>query len=148
MKVLHFYPERCIGCGTCEEVCSMTYFKVADPEKSAIRIFEPETEGEPYVATFCNQCGECIDECPVMALSRLKTGVVRVNKRLCVGCYACVGFCPILVMRTHPDQEHPFKCVACGKCVEACPEHALEIIEVEDPAPSETVKWVERVVVG
>jgi len=128
----------------------MTYFKVADPERSAIRIFEPATEGESYTATFCNQCGECIDICPVKALSRSKLGVVRIKKKVCVGCYACVGFCPILVMRTHPEESFPFKCVACGKCAEACPEGALEIIEVEDAEPTETDKWVERmaVVVG
>jgi anaerobic carbon-monoxide dehydrogenase iron sulfur subunit len=145
MKVLQFYPERCTGCGICEQTCAETYFKVADPDKSAIRILAPGAEGVHYSATFCNQCGECIDVCPVQALSRNKLGIVHINKKLCVGCYACVGFCPILVMRTHPKETFPFKCVACGKCVKACPEGALEIVQLENAAPSETEKWAERI---
>jgi NAD-dependent dihydropyrimidine dehydrogenase PreA subunit len=32
-------------------------------------------------------------------------------------------------MRTHPELQEPFKCVACGACVKTCPEKALEIAE-------------------
>jgi ferredoxin len=29
----------------------------------------------------------------------------------------------------HADIDSPFKCVACGICVKACPEGALSIVE-------------------
>ncbi len=97
-----------------------------DPEKSAIRVKQTDNGFEINV---CNQCGECIDVCPVQALSRNKLGVVTINKSICVGCYICVGFCPTLSMRTHPELREPFKCIACGICAKACPEKALEIAE-------------------
>jgi ferredoxin len=43
-------------------------------------------------------------------------------------------------MRTHDDHLEPFKCVACGGCVEACPEGALRIEQVPDAEPSEKVR--------
>lgn len=132
MKVLAYDQERCIGCHTCEEVCSETWFKVTDVEKSRIRILE----GETLKAAFCNQCGECIEVCPAEAIVRNKQGIVMVKKKLCVGCLSCVGFCPNLVMFTHPDETVPFKCVACGKCADECPAEALSIIEVDEPLPA------------
>ena len=81
----------------------------------------------------CNQCGDCIEVCPTEALYRDKRGIVRLRKKLCVGCLSCVGFCPYAVMFHHPDQPEPFKCVACGKCVTECPNEALAIIDVEAP---------------
>lgn len=137
MKVLVHKPELCTACGLCEEACALTWFKTPDRAKSRIHI--SVIDGE-YVANFCDQRGECIDACPTMALKRNKQGVVILNKKLCVSCLSCVGYCPINAMRWHEDELIPFKCVACGKCVEACPEGALEIVERAAPALSETEK--------
>jgi len=127
MQVLSFDPELCVGCYVCEEVCSETWFKTADAEKSSIRIYDDE-DGN-LGAVFCNQCGECIVVCPTEALYRDKKGIVRRRKKLCVGCLACVGFCPQQAMFYHPDQAEPFKCIVCGKCVEECPAEALAVID-------------------
>jgi len=134
MKVLSYDSERCVGCYICEEVCSDTWFKVTDAEKSSIRIHEEEPGS--VRAIFCNQCGECIQVCPAEALSRDKRGIVRLRKKLCVGCLSCVGFCPYAAMFFHSDQTEPFKCVACGRCVDECPADALAIVEVETPLPA------------
>jgi len=131
MKILKTYPDRCIGCLVCEAVCSETYFKKPDAAKSAIRILEDDSSAADYRILVCQQLGDCIDVCPAMAIRRLKSGVVSINKKKCVGCYACVGFCPIQAMFTHPHEIVPFKCVACGKCAEECPTEALEIVDVE-----------------
>ena len=132
MKVLSYNQELCVGCHTCEEVCSETWFKVTDAEKSRILIHE----GNELNAAFCNQCGECIAVCPVDALSRNKQGVVQLRKKQCVGCLSCVGFCPSLVMFYHAYETVPFKCIACGKCADECPAEALTIVEVEEPLPA------------
>ncbi|RLC84231.1 MAG: aldehyde:ferredoxin oxidoreductase, partial [Chloroflexi bacterium] len=96
MKVLSYDPDACVGCYICEEVCSETWFKVTDAEKSSIRIYDDGQGG--LSAVFCNQCGECIDVCPSQALYRDRKGIVRLRKKLCVGCLACVGFCPYEAM--------------------------------------------------
>ena len=127
MQVLSYDPELCVGCYICEEVCSETWFKVADAEKSSIRIYD-EGAGPFLSAVFCNQCGECIEVCPTEALYQDKKGIVRLRKKLCVGCLSCVGFCPHGAMFYHADRTEPFKCIVCGKCVEECPADALVIV--------------------
>ena len=120
MKFLAKNDALCIGCGECEQVCSKTYFKESDREKSAIQIYDKKI-------TVCTQCGECIDVCSVGAISRDKNGIVRINKKLCVGCFMCVGFCPELAMMMHGELLEPFKCIACGKCAKICPTQAIYI---------------------
>ncbi len=120
MKFLAKNDALCIGCGECEQVCSKTYFKESDREKSTIQINDKKI-------TVCTQCGECIDVCSVGAISRDKNGIVRINKKLCVGCFMCVGFCPELAMMMHGDLLEPFKCIACGKCAKICPTQAIYI---------------------
>ena len=138
MKVLQFDPARCIGARECERECSRTWFKEENRDKSAIRITEAQ-DGR-YAMVACTQCGECIDVCPTMAIRRDKRGIVRIDKKLCVGCLSCVGFCPYLAMFFHPDYVEPFKCVACGKCVEVCPSGALVIADAPDAPLTVTEK--------
>jgi Fe-S-cluster-containing hydrogenase component 2 len=142
MKVLVFNPELCDGCRICEETCSQTWFKEANRDKSAIHISELPDQPGHYTANHCNQCGECIDVCPSMALKRDKRGIVRISKRVCVGCLSCVGFCPLLAMRVHADYVVPFKCVACDECFEACPTGALSIEDLPDAELTETEKRI------
>lgn len=129
VKVLKFYPERCNGCLACERACSQVHFKSNEGgDKSAIRIFK---KGKTYEMHVCNQIGLCIDLCTVGALERRKNGVVWLDKDKCVGCLACVGFCPIGAMRKSDARAEPFKCISCGSCVRACPTKALQLVDVE-----------------
>lgn len=126
-KVLIFHPKKCTGCLECEKACSQIHFKKqTGGQLSAIKIIKKNATYQMHV---CDQRGLCIDMCPVSALTRRKNGVVWLDKNICIGCQACVGFCPIEAMRKAPTQIQPFKCISCGSCVRACPENALELIE-------------------
>jgi anaerobic carbon-monoxide dehydrogenase iron sulfur subunit len=129
MRTLVHDEDLCVGCHVCEEVCSETWAKVVDRWQSRIRVIGER--GETQRATVCVQCGECIDVCATQAITRDRRGVVRVNKGLCVGCLACVGFCRYEAMFRYPGVATPFKCVACGRCVDLCPAGALSIEERE-----------------
>jgi Fe-S-cluster-containing hydrogenase component 2 len=136
VKILKFYPKKCQGCLECEKACSNVHFKTFDgKDKSAIRITKTE---KGYQMNVCDQRGLCLDMCPVGALTRGKNGAVLLNVKTCIGCQACVGFCPIGAMRKNDIRIEPFKCISCGACVRACPEHALELVE----KPLDTIKQV------
>lgn len=127
VKIVTFHKEKCKGCLECEKACSMVHFKTNEgKEKSAIRIYKTENVYQMHV---CDQRGLCLDMCPVNAITRRKNGVVWLEKTICIGCQACVGFCPIGAMRKSEAWIEPFKCISCGACVRACPEHALELTE-------------------
>lgn len=126
--ILKFHPEKCNGCLDCEKACSMVHFKTMEGGgKSAIHIIKTD---KGYSMHVCDQRGLCLDMCPVGALARRKNGVVWLDKDNCVGCQACVAFCPIGAMRKSDARIEPFKCISCGSCVRACPEGALELVEV------------------
>lgn len=129
MKVLEKNEGACIACHACESTCSKTWFKEENPKKSCIVIQEGAGTDGGHGIVACNQCGECIRVCPTQAISRDAKGIVRIEKRLCVGCFICVGFCPSYSMMVHKDHIEPFKCVACGQCVKVCPTNALSINE-------------------
>ena len=133
MKFIHPFHTKCEGVRACEKACAKTFFKKEDPALSAIRV---EAQGGVYEVNVCNQCGACIEVCPVKALSRNKAGIVMVKKDVCVGCFMCVGFCPSGAMRRAEGQREPFKCVSCGACIKACPKGALAMAEVPHPEPA------------
>ena len=127
VKVLTFHPEKCVGCLNCEKACSKVHFKTEEGgEKSAIQIIKKNGQ---FHMIACDQRGLCLDMCPVGALSRNKKGVIILNAKQCIGCQACVAFCPTNAMRKAPIRIEPFKCISCGACVRACPEQALELME-------------------
>jgi anaerobic carbon-monoxide dehydrogenase iron sulfur subunit len=125
MKYLKTFPEKCNGCNVCMSVCSKLYFKEDNPEKSSIQV-TPAGE-KSFALNACNQCGACVPECPTLALTINKQGVVMLNKSLCINCLACVAVCPSASMMTWKGGLSPFKCIACDACAKECPTAALKI---------------------
>ena len=125
MKMLKTYPDKCIGCHSCESACANLYFKEENPDKSCIVI---STELIPPHMNVCNQCQTCVAVCPTMALTFSSQGVVMLNKSLCIGCLMCVAVCPTNSMRTCIGLHNPFKCIACGVCTKSCPAEAIKIV--------------------
>ncbi len=128
MKFIRPEPTKCEGVRACEKACAQTFFKTDDAAFSAVQV--KQAEGR-HTINVCNQCGQCIEICPVQAIYRNKAGTVMIKKDLCVGCFMCIGFCPTLSMRRAHGQREPFKCVSCGACVKACPKGALALAEAD-----------------
>ncbi|SFH02717.1 Fe-S-cluster-containing hydrogenase component 2 [Desulfotomaculum arcticum] len=130
VKVLRTKPELCTECYKCEEICSTNFTKSINKELSAIKIGARSQDTGLVSIVACDQCGNCIEVCPVQAIYRAKNGTVLIRKSECVGCYSCVGFCPAGAMQKHLSMDEPYKCIACGKCAKECPARALYIEEI------------------
>ena len=74
VKIIKLHAMKCNSCLDCEKVCSRIHFKTDEgSDKSAIHI---EKNNGLYEVNVCNQCGLCLDMCPVGALQREKNGTV------------------------------------------------------------------------
>ncbi len=124
MKIIGTNAEKCTFCGACETTCSTFYFKEDNRQKSAIRVEKNQSASAAAIYS-CNQCGNCVEVCPVLAIKRTKSGVVVINKKLCAGCFNCVGTCSTGTMFWHEDLAEPFKCIACLRCTKECPTEAI-----------------------
>jgi len=127
LKKLTADSDKCTGCGACELACSKAFYKEENREKSAIRVASNDNDG--YTVSVCNQCGDCVWVCSAIALSQADNGVVRLDKKACVGCLICVGECLRDFFFYNDDLPTPFKCIACGICAKVCPEGVLAIAE-------------------
>jgi len=96
---------------------------------------EPDT-GNP-VPINCRHCLEppCVDVCSIGAIQRVdETGAVVNHEERCAGCWMCVMVCPFGAIDKF--DKTAIKCDLCQDrdlpaCVEACPNEALEFIDVE-----------------
>lgn len=53
------YPKKCVGCGSCVEVC---------PREGKPIVFGPEGLERVVMDDFCRTCLKCVDECPGRAI--------------------------------------------------------------------------------
>jgi carbon-monoxide dehydrogenase iron sulfur subunit len=117
-------PSLCIGCLTCEVICSQEHKREGLAAVPRIRIFnDPSTqvaqvikEAYPDRGQFhqepCLQCptAECLYVCPVDALQvEPRTGARFIREDICVSCGRCAEACPFPISdeskATHPEPE-------------------------------------------
>ncbi|HEX6513437.1 MAG TPA: 4Fe-4S dicluster domain-containing protein, partial [Chloroflexota bacterium] len=102
-------PSLCIGCLTCEVICSQVHKEQGLASVPRIRIYnDPSVKVDPAVqeafpnrGSFrqqpCLQCptAECLYVCPVNALRiDSKTGARYIAEDVCVTCGRCANACP------------------------------------------------------
>ena len=115
--VIYPDPTLCIGCLTCEVICSQVHKQAGLSDLPRIRIFnDPNTMVDPEVLAAypnrgsfhqepCLQCptAECLYVCPVNAL-RIEptTGARFIREDVCVAC----GRCPEACIFPSSDETH------------------------------------------
>jgi len=125
-------PDKCVGCCVCEYACSFEKEKAFNPVKSRIRVVRLAPVINMSVT--CRLCEDapCVTACPRDALTQSKeTGVIMVDQDKCNGCGWCIEACDYGAIMLHPDKKVVFVCDLCEgtpKCVEWCPEEALDFV--------------------
>jgi anaerobic carbon-monoxide dehydrogenase iron sulfur subunit len=106
--VIYPDPTLCIGCLTCEVICSQVHKQAGLSDLPRIRIYnDPNTRVDPEVLAAypgrgsfqqepCLQCptAECLYVCPVNALRvEPTTGARIIREDVCVACNRCAEAC-------------------------------------------------------
>ncbi len=125
-------PDKCVGCSVCEYACAFEKEKAFNPLKSRIRTVRLH----PLInlAVTCRLCEDapCVAACPRDALEQSEeTGVILVDEDKCNGCGWCIEACDYGAITLHPESRVVVVCDLCDgepKCVEWCPEEALDFV--------------------
>jgi carbon-monoxide dehydrogenase iron sulfur subunit len=148
-KFVSVDPSKCTGCGICEYACALEKEEnTLNPLKSRIRIVRMTPLFNFALACrFCEDA-KCVTACPEDALSQSeKTGIIMVNENKCKGCDWCVQACPHGGIAIHSDKGIAVACDLCEgepKCVEFCPEEALELVCTDEEAEKRFSETMEK----
>jgi Fe-S-cluster-containing hydrogenase component 2 len=148
-KFVSVDPSKCTGCGICEYACTMEKGEnVWNPIRSRIRVVRMTPLFNFALACrFCEDA-QCVKACPEKALVQCeKTGILMVKEKKCKGCDWCIQACPHGGITLHSDTGIAIACDLCEgepKCVEFCPEEALELVSTDEEAEKRFVEALER----
>jgi Fe-S-cluster-containing hydrogenase component 2 len=84
---------------------------------------------------FCVQCEDypCVNSCPVDALSVSKeTSAVLVDGKACIACGKCIDACPGRIPHMHPKEKRIVICDLCNgnpQCVKVCREGNWNVLK-------------------
>ena len=126
--------SKCSGCRKCEIACSLFHEQRIWPEASRVRVFMLVPGAE--VPHMCVQCEDypCVKACPVEALSiSEKTNAVLVNREKCIACGKCIDACLGKVPHIHPAENYAVICDLCDgdpQCVKVCREGEWNALKV------------------
>ena len=138
-KFVSVDPSKCTGCGICEYACTLEKDESnLNPIRSRIRVVRMTPMFNFALACrFCEDA-KCVAACPEKALVQSeKTGVLMVKEKKCKGCDWCIQACPHGGITIHSDTGIAIACDLCDgepKCVEFCPEEALELVSTDEEA--------------
>jgi len=141
--------ERCIGCRACVTACKERWDTGPGAQRCWVNEYEHGRRGKDLAVSFypglCMQCAEhpCTQDCPTGATYRdEKTGVIVVDKDICIGCGNCISTCPYGA-RTHDASQGVIeKCDLClpylergepPACVQTCLANCRHVGDLDDP---------------
>jgi len=124
--------SKCSGCRKCEIACSLFHENRIWPDASRITVFmlAPGLE----FPQLCAQCEDypCVKACPANALTvSAETAAVHVNNEACIACGKCIEACPGRIPHMHPRDKHIVICDLCGgdpQCVKVCQEGSWNVL--------------------
>lgn len=131
-STIAFDPDKCDGCDDCVKACALIYDNEGSIENSRIQL--AKDENKEFGLALCRQCAEpeCVQNCPVGALSKdPETGIVSCNDS-CVGCKICTLSCAYAGITINAVTKRVMKCDLCGgdpACTKACEKGALKFLE-------------------
>ena len=128
------FSSKCTSCQLCVAACPN---KVIHP-----RDFTHPTIYMDYSRNYCKyDCNTCSKVCPTGAIEKisleqkqkLRIGMAKINRDICVGCGACVYKCPKKALSLDENRVLQFdgsKCIGCGACQTICFHKAIEIVGI------------------
>ena len=146
-KALIVNADLCIGCRMCEAVCSLVHYGAVGISRARLKVLRYDNAAffNPVV---CMQCEVpyCASVCPSNAISKdPETGVVKVSKKKCTGCKACLTACPFGAMGF--VEGVAIKCDHCGghpSCVEFCQAKALTYGDPNDISDAKRISLSDK----
>lgn len=139
--------RKCIGCHACTVACKAEHGVPLGVNRTYVKQVEVGTwpnVRRHFQVTRCNQCDRppCVEICPVTAMFRRPDGIVDFDRRICIGCKACIAACPYDAIYIDPESSSAEKCNFCTHridlglepaCVVVCPERAIVVGNLLDP---------------
>jgi Fe-S-cluster-containing dehydrogenase component len=140
--------SRCIGCHACTTACKSENEVPVGVTRTYVKSVDVGTFPQvrrAFQVTRCNQCEDapCVAACPTEAMYRRDDGIVDFDKRICIGCKACMAACPYDAIFINPEDHSAEKCNLCAHrldiglepaCVTVCPTEAIIVGDLNDPA--------------
>lgn len=132
-------PTQCVGCRTCEIICSLTHDGECNPALSRIKTTYDPCKTLSMLAVMpdvCRQCNmaDCYLACEYGALViDKKTGARIIDPSKCEGCGECLKACPWNMIVYNEKTDKYTKCDLCGgnpQCVEFCPANAVKFVQL------------------
>ncbi len=139
MKVLRpIRIERCIGCHSCSLACARLVHKELSWMTAGIRIHSAGGMSTGFEARLCLACdpAPCVAVCPTQSLTQRPGGGVKQDRSICIACGKCVKACPADAILLGPENGMPYVCLHCGRCVPFCPHECLAMMDVSAPQSS------------
>jgi formate dehydrogenase gamma subunit len=141
--------DLCVGCKACVSACKEQWDSGPGATRDWVHTYETGKRGVDLAVTFypglCMQCEThpCTVDCPTGATYMdAATGVVMVDRNVCIGCGNCISNCPYDARTHDPVKGIVEKCNLCAPfvargeqpaCVATCPAECRLFGDLDDP---------------